>query len=125
MPFHSAPNGIILLDATVNGKPAVLLLDTGANFTLISPQASGYPTAKLHALTPNKTTGSSGDYVRSRVDLGLGERRLMDREILVMDLSDAGKRLETRIDGLLGQDVLRQFSAIRIDYKASVIEFEK
>ena len=29
VPFHSV-NGLILLDAKVNGKPAVLLLDTGA-----------------------------------------------------------------------------------------------
>ena len=40
VPFHSV-NGMVLLDATVNGKPAVLLLDTGADATILSPQASG------------------------------------------------------------------------------------
>src|SRR5207302_3475525 len=34
VPFHTV-NGMVLLDATVNDKPAVLLLDTGSDFTLI------------------------------------------------------------------------------------------
>jgi len=29
------------------------------------------------------------------------------------------------IDGILGQNFLRYFASVRIDYKASVIEFEK
>jgi hypothetical protein len=39
--------------------------------------------------------------------------------------SETSKRLGTRIDGFLGQDILREFSAVRIDYKGGVIEFEK
>ena len=42
-----------------------------------------------------------------------------------MDLSEASKHLGTRIDGFVGQDILREFSAVRIDYKAGVVEFEK
>jgi len=123
IPFHSV-NGMILLDATVNNKPAVLLLDTGADFTLISPQASGLSTVKLRALTGTKTTGANGDYVKSRVDLRLAERHWIEREILVMDLSDASKRLGTRVDGFVGQDLLQEFSAVRIDFKNHVVELE-
>jgi len=39
-PFHTA-KGMILLDAVVEGKPAFLLLDTGANNTIICAQAPG------------------------------------------------------------------------------------
>ena len=35
--FHSV-NGMILLDAAVNGKPAVLVLDTGTASTIVSAQ---------------------------------------------------------------------------------------
>jgi len=115
---------MILLDGQVNGKPAILLLDTGADFTLISQEASGL-TAKLDALKATKTTGANGQYVKGRVDLHLAERHWIDRTVLVMDLSEANKRLGTRIDGFVGQDILREFSVVRIDYKASVIEFEK
>ena len=123
VPFHTV-NSMILLDATVNDKPAVLLLDTGADFTLISPQASGLSAAKLRALTATKTTGANGDYVKSRVDLRLAERHWIDREILVMDLSDASTRIGTRIDGFVGQDLLQEFSAVRIDFKNHVVELE-
>jgi hypothetical protein len=115
---------MILLDATVNAKPAVLLLDTGAEFTIISAQASGLSAAKLHTLTATKTTGANGEYVKGRVDLILDKRHWIDREVLVMDLSESSKRLGTRIDGFIGQDLLREFSAVRIDYKHSVLELE-
>jgi len=75
VPFHTA-GSMILVDATVNGKPAVLLLDTGADFTIISLEASGLTTVKVRALTANKSTGANGEYVKSRVDLRLAERHL-------------------------------------------------
>jgi len=40
-------------------------------------------------------------------------------------MSEASKRIGERVDGFIGQDLLREFSVVRIDYKASVIEFEK
>lgn len=42
-----------------------------------------------------------------------------------MDLSDASKRMGTQIDGFIGQDVLGEFSAVRIDYRSHVLELEK
>jgi hypothetical protein len=39
-----------------------------------------------------------------------------------MDLSDASKRVGAQIDGFIGQDILAEFSAVRIDYKAHVLE---
>jgi predicted aspartyl protease len=124
VPFHIA-GGMILLDAKVNDKPAVLLLDTGADFTLVSPQASGLATVKLHALMANRTTGANGEYVKGRVDLHLDKRHWIARSILVMDLSEASKRLGTRIDGFIGADLLEEFSAVRIDYKKHFVELEE
>jgi hypothetical protein len=97
----------------VNDKPAALLLDTGADNSLISPEAAGL-LAKLDALRATMTTGANGEYVKGRVDLCLAERHWIDRAVLVMDLSEASKRLGTRIDGFIGQDILREFSAVPI-----------
>ena len=41
-----------------------------------------------------------------------------------MDLSDASRRMGTQIDGFIGQDVLSEFSAVRIDYKAHTVELQ-
>jgi hypothetical protein len=68
---------MILLDANVNGKPATLLLDTGADNSLISPKTAGLA-AKLDALKATKTTGANGEYVKGRVDLRLAERHWID-----------------------------------------------
>jgi hypothetical protein len=57
--------------------------------------------------------------------LRLAERHWIDRAVLVMDLSEARERLGTRIDGFIGQDVLREFSSVQIDYKAGKVELEK
>lgn len=102
---------MILLDATVAGKPAsLLLLDTGANNTILSPQAVGLATVQLRALQATKAgTGAEGDYVTREVDLRLAERHCMNRRVMVMDLSDTSKRMGTQVDGFLGQDVLRTF----------------
>ena len=74
VPFHSI-NGMILLDGQVNGKPAVLLLDSTANNSLFSPEAAGV-TAKLRGPSATNTTGAAGEYARGRVDLRLAERQV-------------------------------------------------
>jgi hypothetical protein len=42
-----------------------------------------------------------------------------------MDLSDASKRMGAKIDGFIGTDVLSEFRAVRIDYKAQAVTLEK
>src|SRR5215472_14562858 len=67
VPFHII-HGLIFPEGRVTRKPAPVLLDSGADFTLISPEASGL-SAKLDALKATKTTGANGEYVKARVDL--------------------------------------------------------
>lgn len=81
--------------------------------------------SKLGALKAEKTTGASGQYMTAKIDLRLEKRHWIERPILVMDLSAASKQLGTRIDGFVGQDILREFSSVRIDYRNELVELQQ
>ena len=98
---------MILLDSQVNGKAATLVLDTGAIQTQID----------------RKFMAQRTDWSVLYVDLRLTAYRNGDFRILATDLRQILKGIPA--DGILGEDWLRSFRVVRIDYKASVIEFEK
>ena len=115
---------MILVEAKVNGAPATLLLDTGANNTIIDVKA--YGKTLLVSLPPaSRQVGIVGNSVRVRVDLQIARRFVFSQPMSVMNLGDLPKSLGAPFDGLLGQDILRQFRSVRINYRARVIELEK
>jgi len=115
---------LILVDAKVNGNPATLLLDTGANNTIINAKIYGNVQAPRVELT-SKGPGIVGNALRLRVDLEIADRFLFSQPVSVMNLGDLPQRVGAKFDGLLGQDILRQFRSVRINYRAHVIELEK
>ena len=125
VPFH-VKHSLILLEAEINDKPRMLILDTGAQSTIVDVSALGSVQRfdLEHAHVNGNTAGSHGETEASTVDLKLGEKKWSDRVVGVMNLSEVSKRFGVPIDGLLGQDVLQEFSAIRIDYKKHVVELE-
>ena len=125
VPFHTV-RGMILLDGQLNGKPAVLLLDTGANMSIVDYRAAGFPASKPDVLRSTGGTGAEGDCLTREIPkLSLGLRSWLSRRTCLMDLSDASKRTGARVDGFIGQDILSTFSAVRIDYKAQIVTLEQ
>src|SRR5215475_8393501 len=106
VPFRTV-NSMILLDSQVNGKAATLVLDTAAIQTQID----------------RKFMAQRTDWSVLYVDLRLTAYRNGDFRILATDLRQILKGIPA--DGILGEDWLCSFRVVRIDYKASVIEFEK
>jgi hypothetical protein len=123
VPFHTV-GGLILVDGQVNGKPAVFLLDTGANNSVVDYRSAGYPNFKLDALRSTGGPGSSGDCFPGFVKISLEHRSWIGRTVCVMNLSDVSKRMGTKIDGFIGADLLATFSAVRIDYRAQTVTLE-
>lgn len=120
--FHTV-NGMVLLDAEVNGKPAVLVLDTGSGKTIISAELAGIDGRRLQQLKFGLSP--EGRYVKTEVELRLGKSFIRSGDVLAMNLSDAKKQPGlAQMDGILGQDILREFSSVRIDYKSQVVELE-
>ena len=73
----------------------------------------------------NRGAGIVGNALRLRVDLELAHQIMFSQPVAVMNLEDLSKSFRIAFDGLLGQDILNQFRAVRIDYKNHVIELEQ
>lgn len=102
LPFRTA-RSLILVSVMVDGTPKTLIFDTGAERTLL-----------------NSRDGN----VERRVTFALGSKVIGNFPIILADLS--GMSMEkVGADGVLGEDVLRKFRAVRIDYRNSIIELEQ
>jgi hypothetical protein len=125
IPFRTAES-MILVEARVNDNRVALLLDTGANNTIVSAKAYGNLQYHLRGIQKNdRGPGMRGDAVLLRANLELANRVWVSQPVYVMNVDELARRFGAPVDGLLGQDLLREFRAVRINYKAHVIELEQ
>jgi hypothetical protein len=125
IPFHTVQS-LIVVEGKVNGNPAILLLDTGANRTIVSAKIYGSVRFDLQRMPRRPgAAGFAGYSLRRAADVGLGENTWTAQQVSVMDLDELKQMLHMDFDGLLGQDFLRQFRSVRIDYRAHVIELQE
>jgi hypothetical protein len=123
MPFRYV-DSFILVDAKIDGAPVRLLVDTGANNTILN--AKSFSRVEMHVTKPvNRGAGIVGNALRLRVDLELAHQFMFSQRVSVMDLEELSRRFGIQFDGLLGQDILNQFHSVRIDYQKHVIELER
>lgn len=107
---------VILVNILVNGKPAVVILDTGSNTTMLSPEASGLDPANLRlAFPPKLGAGFEGQRSWGLATLAIGARTWKDHRVLVADLKSLSNTMHRRIDGILGEDILGKSKYIEID----------
>lgn len=105
VPF--APGAPVMVDAFLNGVPLRLLLDTGADRTVISPAALGRAGIDVTAGTPVRITGVTGSTSASLV----GVQRLDVAGAQVGPLAVVAHAVPgDGLDGLLGRDVLDAFT---------------
>ena len=122
LPFRCV-DSFILVDAKIDGTPVRLLVDTGANKTILN--AKSFLRVEMHVRKPvNRGAGIVGNSLRLRVDLELANEFMFSQQVSVMDLEDVSRRFGIQFDGLLGQDILNKFHSVRIDYKKHVLELE-
>jgi hypothetical protein len=125
IPFRTVQS-LIVVEGKVNGNPAILLLDTGANRTIISARSYGNARFDLQrAPRRNGGAGFNGYSLRRLADVELAENVWTAQQVSVMDLDELKQMLRMDFDGLLGQDFLRQFRSVRIDYRAHIIELQE
>jgi hypothetical protein len=125
IPFRTVQS-LIVVEGKLNGNAAIFLLDTGANRTMVSTKIYGKTRFELQRMPhPQGAAGFAGYSLRRPADLGLGENVWIAQQVSVMDLEELKQMLHMDFDGLLGQDFLRQFRSVRIDYRAHLIELQE
>ena len=116
----------LVVPVHLNGQgPYNFILDTGATLTCVADS-----TAAQLELPERRAPGAVGVGVggagRLRLatvdSLRLGEARAFDLPVCVLDLSQTSL-LGTRIDGLLGLNVLRSFR-VTLDFERTVVRLE-
>jgi hypothetical protein len=116
IPFEfAAGRASLLVRVRVDGRPAVLIVDTGSAHTILRPSIAGVSPSEL--ALPRRGGGIVGDAVGREVTLEIGQRVWPRRRVAVMDLSRSLAAYHEKIDGLLGMDFLLEFSQAIIHLK--------
>jgi gag-polyprotein putative aspartyl protease len=125
IPFRTVQS-LIVVEGKVNGNAATFLLDTGANRTIVSTKIYGNGRFNLQRMPRhNGGPGFIGYSLRRPADVELAENIWTAQQVSVMDLEELKQMLHMDFDALLGQDFLRQFRSLRIDYRAHLIELQE
>ncbi len=110
--------GLVLVKVEVNGRPAVLIVDTGANQTIISSELGDMRPRNLEsAVSASKGSGWTGTGVFATATLRVGPISWRNHRVVVMDTHDLSKSLGQTIDGLLGMDFFKEFEVVVVNLK--------
>jgi predicted aspartyl protease len=120
--FHLAGGAqpIILVPVHVNDEgPFDFVLDTGAGTSLLVPAVAKSLKIETSGAKEAQTAGGKVAVALGRVrSLSLGDCRLSDVEVGMVDLSHIARTVGANIDGDLGYNFLRHFR-LMIDYRAN------
>jgi hypothetical protein len=124
VPFRTVQS-MILVEGKIGEKHATFLLDTGSNRTVVDVRSYGGVQFLLRrAQRKRDAAGVIGESIHLPVDLTLANHMWAGQRVALMNLDELQAGLGVQFDGLLGQDILREFRTVRIDYNAQVIELE-
>jgi predicted aspartyl protease len=119
---------LIILETIVDNEgPFRFVLDTGAGATVITPAlAEKLNIESDRGQAPRRATGAGGslDVRLGRVkSIRVGETRVEDLAVVIMDLTGIGQAIEMEIDGIIGYNFLKTFR-VSIDYPQQTVSFE-
>jgi predicted aspartyl protease len=116
---------LILLPVRVNGRgPFDFILDTGAGTSLLSSELAKQLDLKTIGSKEGQSAGGKVAVSLARVaSLAVGETKLDDVDVGIVDLAQIGKTIGTKIDGDLGCNFLKHFR-VTIDYRDCEIRFD-
>src|SRR3954469_21604106 len=116
---------LILLPVHVNGRgPYDFIFDTGAGTSLLSSQLAKQIGVAILGSKDGQSAGGRVSVSLAKVDsFSVGDTKIADVDVGIVDLSHIGKTIGAQIDGDLGYNFLKHFR-ITIDYEKCEIGFE-
>jgi predicted aspartyl protease len=116
---------LILLPVMVNGEgPFDFILDTGAGTSLLSTELGKQLDLAVISSKEGQTAAGKVSVSLAKVrSLAVGDAKLADVDVGIVDLSQIGQAVSAKIDGDLGYNFLKHFR-ISIDYRRCEIRFE-
>jgi len=112
--------GSILIEVQVDGHAAWLLVDTGSSHTVLSADLLEIsPLFFKRAKVRVRGSGLTGTAGWATATIDLGTIQWTNRKVLVMkDFREISDSLRQRVDGILGEDLLNEFTSVVIDFKS-------
>lgn len=123
----------LLVDAVVNDQPAKFIVDTGASQTVMDKEQSkkfigSMSVEESETKSKGLGTDSMQSFTTSLNSLQIGEMKIEDQDIVLLDLSHVvNSYLEMglpAVDGVIGGDILSARKAV-IDYGKESITFSE
>jgi predicted aspartyl protease len=118
-------NRVPFVTLSANGHSITLIVDTGAERTVLTPETAKQIGAQRPAVEfQRRVRGIAGDLATQEVELrsfAAGEVSIPWRRVLVAPVK-TGKVFPTPLDGLLGSDVLSDFD-VELDLSGHLIAF--
>src|ERR1700730_12224891 len=118
-------DGTFVVDARVNGHPAILILDTGAEHSVLDRDF-----AQRLGLRPVAVANIQRPYSSDKTEImlvnNLDIQSIHSRDLKVMtdNLAASSVALGVHVDGVLGNDLLRKFT-VTLDYSAGSVRFDR
>lgn len=110
LPLIRSAQNHLLVRAEINGKPALLGVDTGAPVSAIALNRRAYfgmsPIAAKSTIPTRLSINGAFNPVAIAHNLRLGALNLVDEPMVIVDLGGLRRTKRDEIDGILGADIL-------------------
>ncbi len=125
VPFEFFNNDQIFVAAIINGRATTLVLDSGADITVLDKVTANLIGAQLSGAVPvGGTGGQAMMQLAPHIDVQIGALELHDITAGVMDLSGIAQQLEHPLPLILGKEVFNQL-IVDIDFPNRRIAFRE
>jgi predicted aspartyl protease len=116
---------LILLPTRVNGAgPFEFILDTGAGTSLLSAELAQQLNVKILGTKEGQSAGKKISVSLAKIDaLGLGQAKIENVEVGIVDLGHISRTIGAKIDGDIGYNFLKHFR-VTIDYQTGEVRFD-